>query len=174
MCCGASKANKRLYSRQLRNWDKECAINLWRCKALPQLSLDWVFEAWTEHIAQLLEHKKCVLAIHRSCHFLVLVLVSPHTISVLRVYKAYSTWMVWSENCAKIIASAKVLCSNNYTNSDLLQYKRRQSCKPWNLSNLIKWILEFEHNVTLILMKRVDWTWSEIMTKDDTSNVYLH
>ena len=44
----------------------------------------------------------------------------------------------------------------------------------WNISNLIKWILEFKLNVTLILMKRVDWTWSEIMTKDDTSNVYLH
>ena len=33
-----------------------------------------------------------------------LVLVSPQTTRVLRVYNVYSTWVVWSENRAKIIA----------------------------------------------------------------------
>ena len=51
---------------------------------------------------------KIALAINCICHFLVL----PQTTSVLRVYNVYSTWVVWSENRAKIIASAKVLCSS--------------------------------------------------------------
>ena len=41
-----------------------------------------------------LEHKKCVLAINRSCYFLVLVLDSPQTTRVLKVYNVYSTWVV--------------------------------------------------------------------------------
>ena len=56
---------------------------------------------------------KIALAINCICHFLVLVLVLPQTTSVLRVYNVYSTWVVWSENRAKIIASAKVLCSSH-------------------------------------------------------------
>ena len=54
--------------------------------------------------AWVLEHKICALAINRSCHFLFLVLVSPQTTRVLRVYNVFRTWVVWSENRAKIIA----------------------------------------------------------------------
>ena len=41
-----------------------------------------------------LEHKICALAINRSCHFLFLVLVSPQTTRVLRVYNVFRTWVV--------------------------------------------------------------------------------
>ena len=47
-----------------------------------------------------------------------LVLVSPQTTRVLRVYNVCRTWVVWSENRARIIASPKVLCSRH--NTDLV------------------------------------------------------
>ena len=46
------------------------------------------------HYTTLLEHKICALVINRSCHFLFLVLVSPQTTRVLRVYNVFRTWVV--------------------------------------------------------------------------------
>ena len=45
-------------------------------------------------IEYILEDKQCVLAINRSSHFRVFMLVSPQATRVLRVYKLYSTWVV--------------------------------------------------------------------------------
>ena len=45
-------------------------------------------------LGSLLEHKICALAINRSCHFLFLVLVSPQTTHILRVYNVFRTWVV--------------------------------------------------------------------------------
>ena len=78
MCCGASKANKRLYSRQLRNWDKECAVQ-----------------------------------------------------SISDVAKLFRSSVLTGSS------RRERGTLHNYTNSDLLLSKRRQSCKPWNFSNLI-------------------------------------
>ena len=43
MCPGASKANKSLYSRQLRNWDKKCAVQSISdvAKLFPSSVLTW-------------------------------------------------------------------------------------------------------------------------------------
>ena len=78
MCCGASKANKRLYSRQLRNWDKECAVQ-----------------------------------------------------SISDVAKLFPSSVLTGSSRRELGTL------HNYTNSDLLLSKRRQSGKPWNFSNLI-------------------------------------
>ena len=60
---------------------------------------------WTYlEFGNVLEHRKCILAINRSCHFWVWVLVSPQATRVLRIYKLYSTQVVWSEKLLKIIA----------------------------------------------------------------------
>ena len=76
---GASKANKSLYSRQLRNWDKECAVQ-----------------------------------------------------SINDVAKLFPSSVLTGSSRHE---QGTLL---NYTNSDLLLSKRRQSCKPSKFSNLIR------------------------------------